>query len=1204
MVRPLIEAILSDAFVRFLADATIKATLLLLVSWLFVVALRRSSAALRHRIWALALGGLIALPVVSWLVPGWGLPIWPAPAQLVAPIGGVSVNEPPVLTVLPVERGDNGVRALPRMSEVPIREAMGRPETRSVRALTIDEPTISPAEERGGWTLAGGLLMLWGVGFLVALLPTILGVFANEWTRWRARRVIGEEWRALLDTLRRSMSIVRNVELLQSEASPIPLTWGVVRTVILLPDDAEGWPQSTRRTVLLHELAHIQRLDAGFQLIGRLAAALYWFHPLAWYALHRLRVEGEHACDDCVVLAGERPTEYARQLLDLARSVRMPRFAMAVAMARSNTLERRMRAMFDDTLSHAALGHRTGRLVGVGAVLLALILATLHPGPPAASSKPPAETVGSAAVTSSESPGNESGQVVGEGVPDPQPKGNGRITGRVVRDAGRNPVGGAEVVLLPPPPKGQNEYYGKLPLRRTTADVKGTFSFDGLAPGRYRVWANLGKLTSRPRHIRGEVVILPESGEAPKAVELRLVPGVRVTVRVKEKATGKPIPNATVQPGWSDLVDDFTTDRDGQVQAQPFTPERWMLEVWADGFAKESRWLNLENGSDAEVEFLLEPGGDLEGIVRDPSGKPVSGVGLSIFLEGSNQQFAYVETDAGGRYQLDHLPLNIALRILELGKGDYIHEAIPIRLTHPRQELNLTLRLRPHGGSIAGIVLDHDGRPIAGAELINPGNSSAISRRSKTGPNGRFRLENLYATLTGKEVIVRAKGHAPKRLTVEPGPAGNPAEVTIALEPGHRIKGRVTDDKGRPIEGVDVYFSGGNHGDEGGGKTTTDAQGRFDFDSLPVNSPFAFGKPGAPRPTGPIVPIPEGSLPFTFYKEAYSGIENRQLPLDGDDVVTVEMAPAGVILGKVLDATTGRPIRGFNVQITFSPKRQPGEPSSGLRSDLINPGQVFQSNEGHFKLGELLVGMPLQVMISAQGYERHVTERVVVAVPNEAPVEEFRLSPLDAADLRTYRGRLIDARRKPVAGAQLRLFAARDRNPNRRSGFPFNWSMIRNGQLAQQSNVTRFLEAATDAQGRFEFTRIPRGNEVELAWWGTGIAPGRVDYLDRMEEKASIEITVPNPARIVVTVDRKAFSGAGRIQVNSLESLFDDADRELKPGQTEFAFDDLAPGQYRVSLTSPFERVPGTSNGLTMRTLASLNVTVDPGETKRVEFKE
>ena len=385
----------------------------------------------------------------------------------------------------------------------------------------------------------------------------------------------------------------------------------------------------------------------------------------------------------------------------------------------------------------------------------------------------------------------------------------GRIAGQVVHGQSGDPAAAALVILLPPPPKGEEFYIGKLPLRHTTTDARGTFSFAGLAPGRYHVWANLEHFSSHIRRIRGEVVIIAESGEPPKPVELRLVRAVRVTVRVKEKATGKPIPNATVQPRWSDFVDDFTTDRDGQVQAQPFTPERWLLDVWADGFCKSSRWINLDIGSDAEAEFQLDPGGDLEGIVREPSGKPVPSLGLCLFPAGSFEQIAYVETDAGGRYRLEHLPLNIGLRILRFTKGDYFHEEIPVRLTGRSKELNLTLRLRPHGGSIAGVVLDQQGRPIGGAELVNPGGASYELREAKTGSDGRFRLENLYENIGGKEVIVRAKGFAPKRLKVEPGPAAKPAEVTITLERGHRVKGRVTDGKGRPLEGVRVDFAGG-----------------------------------------------------------------------------------------------------------------------------------------------------------------------------------------------------------------------------------------------------------------------------------------------------------------------------------------------------------------------------------------------------------
>jgi beta-lactamase regulating signal transducer with metallopeptidase domain len=1174
MASSLTAAIGPDGLAGILADATAKATLLLLLSWFLAVTLRRQSAALRHRLWAAALCGSIAVPMASWLVPGWRLAVFPAPPQSVNASlpATLPASTAPLAVSLHATPGAIA-RAIP--VPAPARAASDRrviviPPSQRLRIHEVNSSSTRSDGRLAGWSIPGRLLTVWGVGAFAVALPALVGLLCNQRLRRRSRRVSDEGWLDLLASLRRELSICRNVELVQSAASPIPLTWGVMRPVILLPEDAPCWPPRRRRLVLLHELAHIRRFDAGVQLAGRVAAVLYWFHPLAWYALHRLRLECEHACDDCVVLAGERPSDYASDLLELARSVRTLPVSMNIAMARTNLLEHRLRSLFDETRSHLPVDRRSGGLVAAGALALVLGLAVVRPGFSARGLDGQARAAGS--TPSAQPAASQAGE--------PLAQGTGRITGRVVRGEGREAVSAAEVVILLPPPKGQDFYIGKRPLRRTTTDAKGTFSFDRLAPGRYRVWANFGKLTSRPRQARGEVVMLPESGEAPKPVELRLVPGVRVTVRVKERATGKPIKGATVQPGWSDLVDDFTTGRDGQTQAQPLTPERWLLEVWADGFAKQSHWMNLENGSDAIADFLLEPGGDLEGIVRDPSGKPVAGVGLSVFPEGSNEQFAYVETDAGGRYRLPNLPLSVALRIQDLGKGEYAHETTTTRLTGPKQKLDLTLRLRPHGGSIVGVVRDNQGRPIAGADVRNPGRSSGDFREAKTGPDGRFRLENLYDTLTGKEVIVRAPGFAPRRMKVEPGPAEKPAEVTITLEPGHRIQGRVTDDKGRALEGVNVYFSGGNGPHPEGGKTTTDAQGRFSFDSLPPDSPFVFQKNG------------------------YSPIDNRQLPLDGDDVVTVEMVPAGLILGKVLDAATGKPIRAFNVQITFSPERQPGDPSSGLRSDLINPGQAFQSNEGRFKLSELLAGMPLQVMISAQGYERHVTKRVAAAVPDEARVNEFRLDPLDTASLRTYHGRLRDADGKPVAGAQVRLIAARDRDPDQRAQFPFNWTMIHNGQLAQQPNVFRFLQSSTDARGLFEFTGIPKGTEVELAWWGRGIAPGRADHMQRHaeQEEGWFDITLPAPARIAGKIDRKSYTTAGRIQLTSSNGLCDYTDLELKPDQVDFAFEDLAPGQYTVHLMTAFEPIPGQPGALTNRALTTATVTLAAGDRVRVEF--
>jgi hypothetical protein len=600
---------------------------------------------------------------------------------------------------------------------------------------------------------------------------------------------------------------------------------------------------------------------------------------------------------------------------------------------------------------------------------------------------------------------------------------------------------------VPPPPGGGDYYYVKYPLQRAVADAQGAFAFDGLAPGRYRVWANLDKLTSRQGGKRGLAVNLPAAGAAPGPITLRLVTGLAITARVKDRATGKPIANATVRLVFSDFATDPTTGADGVAVLQPVTAAQWHAEVWAESYAIESRQLNLEGGSDAEAEFLLGPGGALEGCVRDPAGKPLAGAGLSARSAGAIEQTAYVETDRNGHYRLEHLPRDVPLGI-NLSRTDYGRKDVTPRVTAPITPLELTLPARPSGGSIAGTVHDQAGRPIAGAELVNMGDSTDDIRTARTGPDGRFTMHNLYKPEVGAEVVVRETGYAPKRRAFTPGPTGQPAEVAITLEPGHRLRGRVVDGQGRPLEGVWVYFAHGNRVFSEKGRGTTGADGRLAFDSLPA------------------------ACEFSFHKLDYSTIENRVLALDTGAEATMVMIPAGAIAGRVVDARTGEPVRAFNVQLRHSYARQPDDPSGRLTSTLGDPGLACQASDGRFKVGNLTVGMPLQVTVSASGYERQAAARIVVGPSTGTAAPVFRLAPIDPAQLRTYAGRLVGARRMPVAGAELRLIAHDPRAVDPNGDNAFNWGLIESGQLAWFPCVSRFLSATTDDQGRFRFSGV------------------------------------------------------------------------------------------------------------------------------------
>lgn len=160
------------------------------------------------------------------------------------------------------------------------------------------------------------------------------------------------------------------------------MAWGLWRPTILLPAAAGEWPEELRRSILLHELAHLKRHDWALQILARLACAMHWFNPLVWWAARQSRQESERACDDQVLGAGAAAPDYAAHLLAVARSLRgagQPSWA-AVGMGQGSDLESRVTALLDPRRNHQV---RSG-----GAVLLAAIFATALVAPIAAMQEP------------------------------------------------------------------------------------------------------------------------------------------------------------------------------------------------------------------------------------------------------------------------------------------------------------------------------------------------------------------------------------------------------------------------------------------------------------------------------------------------------------------------------------------------------------------------------------------------------------------------------------------------------------------------------------------------------------------------------------------------------------------------------------------------------------------------------------------------
>jgi TonB family protein len=155
-----------------------------------------------------------------------------------------------------------------------------------------------------------------------------------------------------------------------------PITCGLWRPAVLMPRESVSWSAEKLRAVLLHEQAHVARHDILSQLIAQLACCLYWFHPLAWLGLRRMSMEREKACDDLVLLAGVKASDYAECLLSLARDMagRAIWGPAVVSMASPAPIEARLTAILAPEVKRGTL---KSRMVLVIMLIAAALTASL-----------------------------------------------------------------------------------------------------------------------------------------------------------------------------------------------------------------------------------------------------------------------------------------------------------------------------------------------------------------------------------------------------------------------------------------------------------------------------------------------------------------------------------------------------------------------------------------------------------------------------------------------------------------------------------------------------------------------------------------------------------------------------------------------------------------------------------------------------------
>ena len=160
------------------------------------------------------------------------------------------------------------------------------------------------------------------VWFIVRCMGTVICAmfFAASYLKWslRFRASIPVHNDSVEQWLDEHM-LKRPICIKQSDRTATPLTYGIFRPVILLPNKTDWENTEQLQYVLLHEYVHIRRFDIVTKFVTMIALCVHWFNPLVWVMYVLFNRDLELSCDESVVrlLGLSSKSDYARVLISM-----------------------------------------------------------------------------------------------------------------------------------------------------------------------------------------------------------------------------------------------------------------------------------------------------------------------------------------------------------------------------------------------------------------------------------------------------------------------------------------------------------------------------------------------------------------------------------------------------------------------------------------------------------------------------------------------------------------------------------------------------------------------------------------------------------------------------------------------------------------------------------------------------------------------
>ncbi len=322
---------------------------------------RRASATVRYLAGLLAIGTVVAAPIVTWAM---------------LPHSDVAAETPaaPQHNVLAASTGGT----MPGPEPTPERHSQVT-DVAAAAANHVDAKAKTPVETTP-WQVAlerrlrpwlRSIVLAWCIGVLAFALRPLL-----SWRRLRQLQrnglcTVPGDVESALQSVADRLGVRRAVSILQSTLVQVPVVVGYLRPAILLPVGVLAeLPPSQLEAIIAHELAHVRRHDFLVNLLQTLVETVFFFHPVVWWMSRQVRNERENCCDDMAVAALGDRAAYSRALLAI-EELRGPSLGLAVGAADGSLLSRVRRLLLKDR------DRRVPRLAATGGIAAGLALLLL-----------------------------------------------------------------------------------------------------------------------------------------------------------------------------------------------------------------------------------------------------------------------------------------------------------------------------------------------------------------------------------------------------------------------------------------------------------------------------------------------------------------------------------------------------------------------------------------------------------------------------------------------------------------------------------------------------------------------------------------------------------------------------------------------------------------------------------------------------------